>query len=138
MHFLFPVAPGWLAGWQTQGCIQGSLVDMPVWKRCPWSLCPSVPTFLFAADFPPKPLSTLLFIFLTSILCLFLWNLPWWLRQLSLSATQETRIRSLGWKDPLEKEMATHFSILAWKKSHEQRSLAGYSPRGHKELDTTE
>ena len=28
---------------------------------------------------------------------------------------QETGIRSLGWKDPLEKEMATHSSILAWE-----------------------
>ena len=27
----------------------------------------------------------------------------------------ETRLRSLGWEDPLEKEMATHSSILAWK-----------------------
>ena len=26
----------------------------------------------------------------------------------------ETRVRSLGWEDPLEKEMATYFSILAW------------------------
>ena len=30
-------------------------------------------------------------------------------------AVQETRVRSLGWEDPLEKEMATHSSILAWK-----------------------
>ena len=28
---------------------------------------------------------------------------------------QETLVQSLGWEDPLEKEMATHFSILAWK-----------------------
>ena len=28
---------------------------------------------------------------------------------------QETQVRSLGQEDPLEKEMATHFSILAWK-----------------------
>ena len=32
-----------------------------------------------------------------------------------LPTMQETRVRSLGWKDPLEKEMATHSSILAWK-----------------------
>ena len=32
-----------------------------------------------------------------------------------LSAMQETRIRSLGWEDPLEEEMAAHSSILAWK-----------------------
>ena len=33
----------------------------------------------------------------------------------SLSAMQETRVQSLGWEDPLEKEMAAHSSILAWK-----------------------
>ena len=31
--------------------------------------------------------------------------------------------------------MATHFTVLAWE-SHGQRSLVGYSPWGHKELDT--
>ena len=30
-------------------------------------------------------------------------------------ATQETQVRSLGWEDPLEKEMATHSRILAWR-----------------------
>ena len=33
--------------------------------------------------------------------------------------------------------MATHSSILAWKISHGQRKLAGYSPWGRKELDVT-
>ena len=32
-----------------------------------------------------------------------------------LLATRETQVGSLGWKDPLEKEMATHSSTLAWK-----------------------
>ena len=32
-----------------------------------------------------------------------------------MQKTQETQIRSLGWEDPLEKEMAIHSSILAWK-----------------------
>ena len=32
-----------------------------------------------------------------------------------LPTMQETRVRSLGLEDPLEKEMATHSSILAWK-----------------------
>ena len=32
-----------------------------------------------------------------------------------LPAMQETQAPSLGWKDPLEKEMATHSSILAWE-----------------------
>ena len=33
----------------------------------------------------------------------------------SLSAVRETQVRSLGWEDPLEKEMATHSSTLAGK-----------------------
>ena len=33
----------------------------------------------------------------------------------NLPAVQETWVRSLGWQDPLEKEMATHSSILAWE-----------------------
>ena len=33
----------------------------------------------------------------------------------NLPAVQETRVQSLGGEDPLEKEMATHFSILAWE-----------------------
>ena len=33
----------------------------------------------------------------------------------NLPAMQETPIRSLSWEDPLEKEMATHSSILAWE-----------------------
>ena len=32
-----------------------------------------------------------------------------------LPTMQETRVRSLGWEDPLEKEMATQSSIHAWK-----------------------
>ena len=48
----------------------------------------------------------------------------------------ETRVQSLGWEDLLEKQMATHSSILAWK-SHGRRSLVGYSPLGRKESDTT-
>ena len=32
-----------------------------------------------------------------------------------LPAMQETWVRSLGWEDPLEKEMATHSSTLAWR-----------------------
>ena len=33
----------------------------------------------------------------------------------NLPAIQETWVRSLGWEDPLEDEMATHSSILAWE-----------------------
>ena len=38
----------------------------------------------------------------------------------NLSAVQETQVPSLGWEDPLEKEMATQSSILAWKISWTQ------------------
>ena len=52
-------------------------------------------------------------------------------------AMQETRVRSLGLEDLLEKEMETHSSILAWKIPWMEEPL-GYSPWGRKELDTTE
>ena len=32
-----------------------------------------------------------------------------------MQETQETQVQSLGWEDPLEKEMLTHCSILAWR-----------------------
>ena len=54
-----------------------------------------------------------------------------------LPAMQKTWVSSLGWEDPLKKGMATHSSILAGE-FHRQRSLVGYSPWGHKQLDTTE
>ena len=51
----------------------------------------------------------------------------------NLLEMQETQVPSLGWEDPLEKEITTHSSTLAWK-SHGQRNLAGYSPRGRKRV----
>ena len=51
--------------------------------------------------------------------------------------TLEIWVRSLGQEDPLEEEVATH-SVFLPGKSHEQRSLEGYSPWGREELDTTE
>ena len=53
----------------------------------------------------------------------------------NLPAMQETKVQSLGWEDALEKGLATHSSVLVF---HGQRSLAGYSPWGHKELDMKE
>ena len=50
---------------------------------------------------------------------------------------QEMQLWSLGQEDPLEEEMATQSFILAWD-FHGQRSLADYSPWGHKELDMPE
>ena len=43
----------------------------------------------------------------------------------------EMRVQFLGWEHPLEKEMATHSSILAWE-THGQRSLVRNSPWGHR------
>ena len=54
-----------------------------------------------------------------------------------MQETQETWVESLGQENPPEEEMITHSSILP-EKFHGKRNLAGYSPWGHKELDTTE
>ena len=54
-----------------------------------------------------------------------------------LPTMRETQVQSLGWEDLLEKEMATHFSILAWKIPWLEKPV-GYSPWGRKESDTTE
>ena len=55
-----------------------------------------------------------------------------------LSTVQETWVRALGWEDPLEKEMAIHSNTIAWKIPWTEEPGIGYSPWGHKELDTTE
>ena len=54
----------------------------------------------------------------------------------NLPAVQETRVQSLGQKDPLEKGMATHSSILAWRipLTEEPGRLQSM---GSQELDTT-
>ena len=54
-----------------------------------------------------------------------------------LPTMRETQVQSLGWEDPLEKEMATHSSILAWRIPWTEEP-GGYSPQGRKESDTTE
>ena len=50
-----------------------------------------------------------------------------------LPTMQETGVQSLGWEDPLEKEMATHSSTLAWKIPWTEEC-----GRGRKESDMTE
>ena len=59
-----------------------------------------------------------------------------------LSAMQETQVRYLGREDPLETEMASHSSTLAWKVPWigrlPGRLLVDYRPWGHKEVDMTE
>ena len=56
----------------------------------------------------------------------------------NLPAVQETQVRFLGGEDALEKGMATHTSILAWRIPWTEKTGGLYSPWGHKELDTTE
>ena len=54
-----------------------------------------------------------------------------------LPTTWETQVQSVGREDLLEKEMATHSSILAWKIPWTEEPV-GYSPWGRKESDMTE
>ena len=62
-----------------------------------------------------------------SLIALLVKNLP---------AMQETRVQFLGWEDPLEKEMVTHSSILAWRipQTEEPGRLQSM---GSQESDTT-
>ena len=53
------------------------------------------------------------------------------------AAMWETRVRSLGWEDPLEKGMATHSSIHAWRNPWTEEPGC-YSPWFRKTSDTTE
>ena len=52
----------------------------------------------------------------------------------NLPAMQETQVLSLGWEDPLEKEMATH-SIFLHGEFHGQRTLVSYSLWCHKDTE---
>ena len=54
----------------------------------------------------------------------------------NLTERQETQVRSLGWKDPLEKEMAIYASILAWEIPWTVE-LDRVQSMGSQELDTT-
>uniref|UniRef100_A0AC11EPW8 Uncharacterized protein n=1 Tax=Ovis aries TaxID=9940 RepID=A0AC11EPW8_SHEEP len=55
----------------------------------------------------------------------------------NLPAMWKTQIRSLGRGDPVEKRMATHSSILAWRIPWTEEP-GGHSPQGRKELAPTE
>ena len=55
----------------------------------------------------------------------------------NLPAMRETWVWSLGWEDPLEKEQLL-IPVFWTGEFHGQRSLAGYSPWGHKKSDTTD
>ena len=55
----------------------------------------------------------------------------------NLPAVRETWVQSLGWEDSLEKGMATHSSVLAWRIPWTEEP-GDYSPWGCKELDMAE
>ena len=55
----------------------------------------------------------------------------------SLPVMRETQVQSLGQEDPLEKEMATHSNILAWKIPWTEEP-GQLQSMGHKESDMTE
>ena len=55
----------------------------------------------------------------------------------NLPATQETRVRSLGWEDPLERGKAIHSSILAWRIPWTEKPGGLSSPWDGKESDAT-
>ena len=48
-------------------------------------------------------------------LLMILYRLPWWLNDKKFNCMQETWVQFLGQENSLEKEMATHSSILAWE-----------------------
>ena len=54
-----------------------------------------------------------------------------------LSTMRETQVQALGWEDPQRRKWQPTPGLLPGK-SHGQRSLVDYSPRGRKESDTTE
>ena len=66
----------------------------------------------------------------------FFRGLPRWLSVKESPAKQERCIGSLDQEDPLEKEMTTHSSILAWEIPRTEEP-GSYSPRGSRELDRT-
>ena len=68
-------------------------------------------------------------------------KLPQWIRSREsvcmAGDVQGTQFQSLGWEDPLEKEMATHSSILAWKIPWTEE-LGRLQPMGQQESDMTQ
>ena len=68
-------------------------------------------------------------------------GLLWWFSSKEPPAMQETWIGSLGWEDPLEKEMATHSTILGWEIPWTEkpggRQSTGLQRVGHDLVTTT-
>ena len=99
------------------------LVLRPTYSNIKFLLGPNLPNTDFSGHFQRLAFS------ISSLVAQSAKNLP---------AVQETWVSSLGQEDPLEKEMATPSSILAWKISWTERPLVACSPWGRKELGMTE
>ena len=78
---------------------------------------------------------SLLFFFFLMLSRFVIWTLVTQLVK-NLPVMQESWVQPLGWEVPLEKEMTTHYSILAWRIPWTEEPC-GYSSWGHKESDTT-
>ena len=96
-----------------------SHVNRSICSRLPPSLSVASTTVIQAVDYRCR----LLVVIGLPLVAQLVKNLP---------AMGETWVWSLGWEDPLEKEKATHSSILAW------RIHRVYIPWGHKESDMSE
>ena len=91
-------------------------------------------------NFPLGTLDSLLSIDSKKLACLFIHVGTLLVAQMAkhLPTMWETCVRSLVQEDPLEKEMATHSSTLAWKIPWTAEPGRLYSPQSHKESDRTE
>ena len=105
------VAPGYAHGWDTHGHTNTWFVSFPPSSKYMWLLTHC---------------------WWSSLVAQAVKNLP------AKQEPQETEVLSLGGEDPLEEEIATHFSVLPWRNPINSGAWGGYSLWGNKELDTTE
>ena len=75
--------------------------------------------------------------FVDLAMCMMIPGLPGGPVVKNLPAKQSSRVRSLGWEDPLEEEMATHSSVLPWEVSRTEEPN-GLQSMGSKQSDTTD
>ena len=102
----------------------------PGWLRCKESTCNAGEPSLIAGSgrSPGEGISYPLQYSWASLVAQMVKNLP---------AMQETRVQSLGWEDPPRGGHGNSLQYPCLENPHGQKSLAGYSPWGHKELDMT-
>ena len=122
--------------------------DISVYPLCLWCLCPSiVPTPILCVCLSMVHICSLcLFVHGVFLIMVHVYHGACVSLMTSLVAQMvkclptmwETWVKSLGWEDLLEEEMATHSSILAWKIPWTEEPGRLHSPWGRKESDMTE